>query len=197
MLPHSSKSVSLGLTLCVGFLMTSTAWGQAPQASSPLLAEEPANSLDPLTASPVASVPISDVALSADGMVRGRVLSANGKAIDGAQVVIRQGKDVLSTKVTDKEGQFAFSGVRPGVYSISTVQGSGLYRVWPRNIAPPSARSQALLMTQEPVMRAQFGGTSLMDWTTLGVGVAGLTVGVLSYDKINDLEDDVKKLQSP
>jgi hypothetical protein len=177
--------------------MTSTAWGQAPQASPPLLAEQPAKSLDPLTASPVAAVPIADVALSADGMIRGRVLSANGKPIDGAQVVIRQGKDVLDKKITDKEGQFAFPGVRPGVYSIATVQGSGLYRVWPRNIAPPSARPQALLMTQEPVMRAQFGGSTLADWTTIGLGAAGLTVGIISLDKINDLEDDVNKLQSP
>ncbi len=142
-------------------------------------------------------VPVVDVALSEEGVVRGRVLTENGKPVDGAQVVIRQGDELLHKLLTNKKGEFSAKGLRAGVYTIATVQGSGMYRLWPKNIAPPSAKTQALVMAQRPVMRAQYGTGALADWTSIGLGVAGLTVGIISLDKINNLEDDVNALKSP
>ena len=127
--------------------------------------------------------------MSENGTVIGRVLTSNGTAVDGAQVVIRQGEQIFAKMFTDKHGQFSTQGMRAGVYTIATVQGSGLYRLWPQNIAPPSAKTQALVMTQEPVMRAQFGGSGLADWTSIGIGVAGLTVGIITLDKVDDIDE--------
>ncbi|MGD9854901.1 MAG: carboxypeptidase-like regulatory domain-containing protein [Planctomycetaceae bacterium] len=142
-------------------------------------------------------IPIVDVALDEDGLIRGRVLNENGKPLDGAQVVIRRDEELLHKLLTNKQGEFSTTGLRPGVYTIATVQGGGLYRLWPKNIAPPSARAQALILAKGPVMRAQYGGGGLVEWASIGVGIAGLTVGIISLDKINDVEDDVNDLKSP
>ncbi len=190
-----------GFVLTIGALVASSsgAWAQnrptvTPQASAvPVVTTK--RTLSTFEKRPV---PIVDVALSEEGVVRGRVLTENGKPVDGAQVVIRQGDELLHKMLTNKKGEFSAKGLRAGVYTIATVQGSGQYRLWPKNIAPPSARTHALVMAQRPVMRAQYGSTgALADWTTIGLGVAGLTVGIISLDKIKSLEDDVSALKSP
>ncbi|MCA9024168.1 MAG: carboxypeptidase regulatory-like domain-containing protein [Planctomycetaceae bacterium] len=141
-------------------------------------------------------ITITDVALTDDGRVTGRVLTTNGAPIDGTRVVVRQGEQIFAKMVTNKEGQFTSEGMRAGVYTIATVQGGGLYRLWPKNIAPPSSKTQALLVTNEPVVRAQFGGSGLADWTAIGLGVAGLTVGIITLDKVDDIDTNVTTVMS-
>lgn len=186
-------------------LMMAALAATAPESRAQSLTSEgaePSSVLSPAAGEGASSirrpaVPILDVALGEEGLVRGRVLNEAGKPLDGAQVVIRQDEQLLHKLLTNKQGEFSATGLRPGVYTIATVQGGGLYRLWPKNIAPPSARSQALILAKGPVMRAQFGGSGLADWASIGVGVAGLTVGIIALDTINDVEDDVEALKSP
>ncbi len=186
------------LTIGVLVAASSGAFAQSRPTAAPKASAAPAvTAKKTLSTFEKRPVPVVDVALSEDGVVRGRVLTENGKPVDGAQVVIRQGDELLHKMLTNKKGEFSAKGLRAGVYTIATVQGSGLYRLWPKNIAPPSARTQALVMAQRPVMRAQYGTGALADWTTIGLGVAGLTVGIISLDKINDVKDDVNALKSP
>ena len=51
-------------------------------------------------------------------------------------------------------------------------QGEGLYRLWATNTAPPSAQSQALIVSSSQVVRGQFAGLSpaVMNGTAIGLG---------------------------
>ena len=182
----------VALAASLSLTMNPMAFADGPQTqfSSVAAPTQPATSnVNTTTIQPRAKVKVTDVALSENGTVVGRVLTGNGTPVDGAQVVIRQGDQIFAKMLTNNEGQFTSGNMRAGVYTVATVQGSGLYRLWPQNIAPPSAKAQALVMTREPVARAQFGGPGLADWATLGIGVAGLTVGIITLDKVNDIDD--------
>ena len=141
---------------------------------------------------------ILDVALSDQGIVHGHAVDEEGKPVDGALIVIRRDDEVVHKLVTNTQGQFAAEGLRPGVYAFSTVQGATLYRVWPKNIAPPSARPHALVKVGRPVMRAQFGRSgALSQLATMALAGGALGVGIVSLDKLDDLEGDVRDLKSP
>ncbi len=186
------KNVCVALAACLSLSLTSSAFADGPQSAStfgPRPVRSPNTSAAKVTGPASAKISITDVALSEDGTAIGRVLTSNGTPVDGAQVVIRQGDEIFAKLITSKDGQFSSPGLRAGVYTIATVQGGGLYRLWPQNIAPPSAKSQALVMTREPVMRAQFGGSGLADWTAIGIGAAGLTVGIITLDKVDDIDE--------
>ncbi len=186
------KHVCLSLAACLCLSLTTSAFAdETPAPSSFTTTPAPSSipSAEQVAGAPSNKISVTDVALSENGTVVGRVLTTNGTPVDGAQVVIRQGDQIFAKLFTDKQGQFSSQGMRAGIYTIATVQGSGLYRLWPENIAPPSAKTQALVMTQEPVMRAQFGGSALLDWTAIGIGAAGLTVGLITLDKVDDIDE--------
>lgn len=182
----------LALSACLSLSMTTMTFADGPQTQFRTVtapAQPSKMTANKAQFQPQAKVKVTDVALSENGTVVGRVLTSNGTPVDGAQVVIRQGEQIFAKMLTNNDGQFTSDNLRAGVYTIATVQGSGLYRLWPQNIAPPSAKAQALVMTREPVARAQFGGPGLADWTAIGLGAAGLTVGIITLDKVNDIDD--------
>ncbi|MBX3437025.1 MAG: carboxypeptidase regulatory-like domain-containing protein [Planctomycetaceae bacterium] len=194
----SCNALTFVLMMAALAVSSSQAHAQANAEKETAASSAPAPlSTEPLKTFDRPAISIIDVALNDEGLVRGRVLTAEGKPVDGAQVVIRREDELLHKMITNEQGQFSAKGLRPGVYTIATVSSGGLYRLWPKTIAPPAAREQALLMVKEPVVRAQYGSGALAAWTSIGVGVAGLTVGIISLDKINDLEDEVNSLKSP
>ena len=65
---------------------------------------------------------VADVALATDGRLVGQVVSAEGRAIDGAVVTVRRSGHELVQAVTDKSGQFAVSGLDAGVYEVAVGQ---------------------------------------------------------------------------
>lgn len=191
------KTISLALTASLSLSTTSMAFADGPQARTVTAPVARSNAAASKTApSKSAKISVTDVALSEGGRVTGRVLTTNGAPIDGARVVVRQGEQIFAKMVTNEEGEFTSEGLRAGVYTIATVHGGGLYRLWPMNIAPPSSKSQALLVTNEPVVRAQFGGAGLADWTAIGLGAAGLTVGIITLDKVDDIDTNVTTVMS-
>jgi hypothetical protein len=134
------------------------------------------------------TTPVVDVALQEDGIVRGRVVEADGEPLDGSRVVLRQSGRVVAEVITDANGEFTAQGLSSGVYEIETPTASGIYRFWRKGDAPPSASSTALIVSQEPTLRYQFGygGSNLL---ALGLGAAGLGVGVFALNEANDAED--------
>lgn len=136
---------------------------------------------------------IVNVALREDGIIRGRVVEADGTPLDGARVVLSQTDRVVATVVTDVRGEFEAAGLGSGVYRIETPTSAGAYRFWRAGDAPPSAKRVALIVSQQPTLRAQYGsGTGLL---ALGVGAAGLTAGIVSYEKAEDAEAAAKRVQ--
>jgi hypothetical protein len=139
---------------------------------------------------------VTDIALSAGGTFTGQVVDAQGHGIDGASVAIRQsGKDVAKT-TTSKEGYFSVTDLRGGTYEVEAGQSRGIYRFWSVNTAPPSARNQALLVSDGKVVRGQLGLGSVppITYAALGTGIAGTTLGAVNLSKLNNIQQQVNKI---
>ncbi len=112
-------------------------------------------------AAPAKTVVPGDIALRDGGVFVGQIVNAQGAAIADAQVtMVTAGKAIALTK-TDKQGRFAVQGLRGGHYDVVAMNGKNTYRVWAPKTAPPTARSGALIVTEEEVMNAQGHGGML------------------------------------
>lgn len=130
---------------------------------------------------------IKDVVLQDDGVLRGRFVDDGGVPIDGARLVVRQDERVAAVVITDARGEFTATGLTRGVYRIENPTGTADYRVWGADEAPPAARQVALVVSQSPTLRGQFGYRTL-DLVNLALGAGGVTLGVLALDKAEDAE---------
>ena len=100
---------------------------------------------------------VRDVALEAGGKLSGQVLDSSG--IPQRQVAVRiQSNGQLPQQInTDANGWFEFSGLAGGVYQVSTGDSVSVFRAWAPNTAPPSATTNALVVTDESVVRGAHG----------------------------------------
>ena len=55
----------------------------------------------------------------------GKARDENGKNLAGVTVILRQGQTEVKTATTDKNGEFAFDNIKPGVYGL-TLRKAGL-----------------------------------------------------------------------
>jgi hypothetical protein len=138
---------------------------------------------------------IDDVIIHEGGVVRGRCIDEEGTHIDGARIVIRQNDRIAATVITDARGEFTVEGLSSGVYRMESPSASGDYRLWQASAAPPAARPVALVVSQNPTLRGQYMYRN-MDLVTLGLGAAGVTLGVLALDRADDAEARANRLQS-
>lgn len=99
----------------------------------------------------------ADVALTAEGLLAGQVVDAQGAAVEEAVVLLygAEGKPVVTK--TNALGQFAYRGVGSGVYYLESGDQVRLTRVWPREIAPPSSQAGVLLVADRDAVRGQYG----------------------------------------
>jgi hypothetical protein len=131
---------------------------------------------------------IPDVTLTA-GAFSGRVVDHSGTPLEGAEVVIKQGKTEVTRVVTDKKGVFTAKNMKGGVYQVSSGNTDGVFRLWTEKAAPPVAKGQALLVMGENGARGQFGAIDpTIVLLTAGV-IAAVVLAAISLDKINKLED--------
>lgn len=148
-----------------------------------------------LPAMPVSAAPQSaqqvrqgnDVVLSA-GKVSGKLLNANGKAVEGAVVAVSKDGKVVARTVTKADGSYTVAGLSSGSYNMSIGEAQFPVRMWSKEAAPASAKSQ--LNVSQTAVRGQ-----LMDdcgcpiWTNIaiaGVAAAALTVGIISLTDDDD-----------
>lgn len=124
-------------TLAVGLCLGSTAMVRADGTASP--------------AKPV----IVDVALQEDGVLLGQVVNPQGAPVADTAVRISDGKQQLGTAKTNKDGYFAFKGLKGGLYQVNASNGSGMFRLWAARTAPPSAQKGALLVSGQDLARGQ------------------------------------------
>lgn len=124
-------------TLAVGLCLGSTAAVRADGTASP--------------AKPV----IVDVALQEDGVLLGQVVNTQGAPVADTAVRISDGKQHLGTAKTNKDGYFAFKGLKGGLYQVNASNGSGMFRLWAARTAPPSAQKGALLVSGQDLARGQ------------------------------------------
>lgn len=154
--------------------------------AGPLRAKEPVRS----QVSAPAIKPL-DVKLDGEAGFAGQLVNASGKPQSRATVELRRDRKVIGTIRTDREGRFAFAGLRTGVYEVTAPDATGLYRVWMPRVAPPSAQDEVLLV-QGDVVRGQQAmvgpGAGLYDgkamqilgnpWVFAGVVAAGVAIPV-------------------
>ncbi len=127
----------------------------------------------------VAANTVLDVSLTKDGAFPGRVVDHTGAALEGAEVVIKQGKTEVARTITDKQGSFVAPNLKGGVYTISSGATEGTYRVWSEKTAPPSAKGQALLVLGQNGARGQaglFDGNTGTILVLLSVGILGVVI---------------------
>ena len=95
-----------------------------------------------------------DVELTADGTLIGQVINTEGKLRPGTEVVLKQaGVDIAQT-TSDAQGNFRFPALRGGAYQIVAGGRWSYVRAWVSQTAPPSSRSQAVVVAGN-VIRGQ------------------------------------------
>ncbi|QDU37823.1 hypothetical protein Mal4_21400 [Maioricimonas rarisocia] len=146
---------------------------------------------------PAARPDIMDVALATGGVFHGQLVDGQGQQIGEAVVKLVRDEQPVAETVADTQGRFQFRNVRGGAYVVETPRGSFPVRVWSEGTAPPAARPAAVLVSSEAVMRGQIGYLDPVNTTSLLLGVTGVVLSSVTLSKVNDLEDDIRKLRSP
>lgn len=95
-----------------------------------------------------------DVALQPEGMLIGQLVASTGKPQADAEVklMLADGREAVAK--TNKDGGFAFKGVR-GVAHLQTDNAAILVRSWAPGAAPPSATPAVLLIEGQDFVRGQ------------------------------------------
>lgn len=133
----SSVLGAVFVSVC-GLLAAKAAAGDQPQST-------------PMPAKPA----IVDVTLQEGGVLLGTLVDPQHRPIGGAKVTLRRdGAEVGSTE-TAQNGQFQFAQLTGGLYQVETPHGSGLFRLWAPNTAPPHARPGILMIASPDVVRGQ------------------------------------------
>ncbi len=101
------------------------------------------------------TVEITDVALDAQGGLEGVVVDVHGAPQPRAKVVLVQQKREIGLVQADQVGRFRLSGLRGGVYMLQSGGQGRFVRAWTARTAPPNAKSAALMVTGDGVVRGQ------------------------------------------
>jgi TolA-binding protein len=139
---------------------------------------------------------VTDIELDQQGRLRGFLVDTNGKPEALKKVQIRQGKKLLAETKTDRNGEFQVSKLRGGVYQIVSKDQAAVVRVWSNGTAPPKSKDAVLLVTGK-VARGQgfIPGGTVAGLLGLGVGITGLTIGIVNMQKNDDLQRDINRLE--
>lgn len=141
----------------------------------------------------VQSVDVStfDIGLQKNGAFTGRVVDHTGTPAKNAEVVVRQGSKEVARTTTDAEGRFAVNGLRGGAYEVSSGKTVGSYRVWQSDVAPPSAKEQALLVLGENGTRGQFGAAGGGVVLIAAAVIASIIISAITLDRVNSIDDKI------
>lgn len=143
--------------------------------------------------------PIQDVALDAKGNLKGNLVDHQGRPMADRDVAIMQGRKVVARAHTDAKGQFEVSGLKGGVYDVTSEKSVSTYRVWTSETAPKKSRMQALVVAGSQPVRAQFEGLGGLGGagTLIGIGAggAGLGLGLNAQNDANNANDRANSLQ--
>lgn len=98
---------------------------------------------------------IWDVRLGENGLLRGRMVDLDGRAVPGETIQLRRSGRTLAEVASSKGGEFAFSGVAGGVYQIHFAPYTVNCRAWTAAAAPPVAKDQLVVLSAPPAVRGQ------------------------------------------
>jgi hypothetical protein len=130
----------------------------------------------------------TDVALDANGNLKGIVLTSAGQPLGQTPVRIHRNGTPVAAITTDTHGEFTVEGLRGGAYQIETVSAQLPVRIWAPHTAPPSAARRAVvLVDSQDVVRAQGGGRFMQfmtnPWVLGGIVAAAIAIPLALDDR--------------
>jgi len=142
---------------------------------------------------------VPDVVLNSQGALRGSLIDGEKKPLTKTPVTLKQGGKLVATVETDAQGEYTLLGLKTGVYQLVVQEQTFAVRVWMPAAAPPKAMKQLNMayITDQEVVRAQFGYLDPVNTSLLLLGVAGVIIGGVAISELENLQDDIKSLQSP
>jgi hypothetical protein len=96
-----------------------------------------------------------DIALGRAGTLSGQLIDESGVPLASQRIIARGGAGQPIAAVSDRDGRFTLTGLRGGLYEISTERSSLACRCWTPNAAPPRALKEVLLVAERDVERGQ------------------------------------------
>ena len=113
----------------------------------------------------------NDIALQADGELRGQILDQQGRPKALTKVVLVQNRQTVGYAKTDITGRFVIRGMKPGAYQLHSAVGLMPVRLWAPQTAPPVARQAVLMVADSGTVRGQM--------QTYGPAIRGALAGGL------------------
>ena len=157
------------------------------------------------------SLRVADVALAPGGVLTGQVVDDTGRPLTNVKVALVQGTDLLQTVATDQAGVFEVANVQGGTYELAVGGNAHLIRAWAPHTAPPSAKSAAMVVHSNQVIRGQqqcgcgdpvgcsecvpgqaYGGRPVVNWMQANPGLvlAGVAAAIAIPIAIVVADDD-------
>ena len=123
------------------------------------------------------------------GDIRGRLVTPRGDAVPGKTVQLFGGLECIARVNTEPNGYFVFSTPSPGVYHITDGTWIRSVRIWAPGTAPPIAKSEILIVANEPIVAGQV--SPLRYWMAnpnvmLATAAIAIGVPVLIYRRASD-----------
>jgi hypothetical protein len=139
---------------------------------------------------PVPAAVAGDVMLSVDGVLRGQVLSPQGRGMVGVRVAFSDGARELGSTVTGVDGRFEVRGLKGGVVTLAAGTAKSTYRVWTAKAAPPAAQKGVLLVPGQSQTLGQswdgFKKVCTNPWVIAGIVAAAVAIPVAIHNSNDD-----------
>ena len=91
------------------------------------------------------------------GKLVGKIHTPSGKVATNASLKLLSRRGETKAAKTDARGNFSFSGMSPGLYAVQVGNAKTQFvRIWTNELAPPTAKSQLLIVHGGDIVRGQF-----------------------------------------
>ena len=126
----------------------------------------------------VSGARISDVGLLAGGILRGKVVDAQGVPMGQASVTVLYAGEEIARTSTNGEGVFHVAGLRSGVHQLVSGDGRATCRFWSAGTAPPGANPAALVVSGQQQIRGQNGGGKPRVGQVMALGLVAAAIAI-------------------
>ena len=128
---------------------------------------------EPLPRAGELPIRVVDVALGANGTLRGQLLDRQGRQLPVLQILVTNGHQTWNT-YTDEQGHFRVEGLVGSTYQVQAAGQIQIVRAWAEGTAPPQALDALLLVYDNPVVLGQNCGSPVCGSPVCGSGVCGV-----------------------
>lgn len=113
-----------------------------------------------------------DVTTTPRHQLIGQLIDSTGRPVEDAEICLVNQRGQSMRSLTDSDGQFALSNIKPGLYQAVSDDVGVLVRIWSHEAGPPAAKP-SLLLIDPTVLRGQ--GTNYQP----GIGAGAYDGGVM------------------